>query len=394
MGRRNNKDISEYKKEFYEHYNTKISPLLDVFEQDRKKRLWKLLREEILWLAIIGIFIWACLKLDSTVNMDTYLNSFWIFQAVSLIGGLVILFMFGKILAVPYYAYKEFSKKLKTECIPKVMEVFTNLKWYSEKDVIMNGSEKFLIRDKTLRDSQLFSSYNTRSADDAFEGTYKGVKFKISETSMMHISGSGKTKNVVDVFHGVIVNFKINKMVWNTTIVATKNDTRIKNRAAFGILGMLYIMQLIFVFFDYDLTNPWPWGITIVVWIIVIAAIVKLNKSANEEELHELKLEDIEFEKRYKAYSSDDVEGRYMLTTAFMERFKNLHTAFGSNRAKCSFYGDHKLMFAISTRKNLFEIGNLFQKLNNPKRMDNFFNELASVMEMIDYFKLDENTGL
>ena len=76
-----------------------------------------------------------------------------------------------------------------------------------------------------------------------------------------------------------------------------------------------------------------------------------------------------------------------------MERFKNLQTAFGARGAKCSFYGE-SLMFAISTNKNLFEIGNLFTPLNSPKQLEVFFNELISILALIDYFKLDEKTGL
>lgn len=51
-------------------------------------------------------------------------------------------------------------------------------------------------------------------------------------------------------------------------------------------------------------------------------------------------------------------------------------------------------MFAISTNKNLFEIGNLFKRLDDPKQMETFFNELASIMALVDLFKLDEKTGL
>ena len=76
-----------------------------------------------------------------------------------------------------------------------------------------------------------------------------------------------------------------------------------------------------------------------------------------------------------------------------MERFKNLQTAFGTNKIKCSFNEDC-LIFAISTWKNLFELGGLFINLENPKQLKKFFDELISIYMMIDYFKLDENTKL
>ena len=39
-------------------------------------------------------------------------------------------------------------------------------------------------------------------------------------------------------------------------------------------------------------------------------------------------LEDIEFEKRFDTYSTNQVEARYLLTTLFMKRFENLKTPF------------------------------------------------------------------
>ena len=133
------------------------------------------------------------------------------------------------------------------------------------------------------------------------------------------------------------------------------------------------------------------YGVLGLISFIIAIYSEKINK--NKEVLNEIKLEDPEFNKKYKAYSSDEVEGRYLITTAFMERFKNLQTAFGARGAKCSFYGE-SLMFAISTGKNLFEIGNLFTPLNSPKQLEVFFNELISILALIDYFKLDEKTGL
>ena len=119
----------------------------------------------------------------------------------------------------------------------------------------------------------------------------------------------------------------------------------------------------------------------------------KNSEIIKKEYLKPVKVEDTVFSKKYVAYSSDQVEGRYLITPAFMERFKNLQTAFGTNKIKCSFVGA-KIMFAISTRKNLFEIGSIFHSLTNPKIMEKFFNELASIYLMIDYFKLNENTKL
>ena len=107
-----------------------------------------------------------------------------------------------------------------------------------------------------------------------------------------------------------------------------------------------------------------------------------------------MQLEDPEFNKKYDAYTQDQVEGRYLITPTFMERFKNLHTSFGTNKAKCAFF-DNKIMFALSTKKNLFELaGGIFSSLKNPKQTKIFYEEISAIYDLIDYFKLDEKTGL
>ena len=98
---------------------------------------------------------------------------------------------------------------------------------------------------------------------------------------------------------------------------------------------------------------------------------------------------------KYNDYSSNQIEGRYLVTTSFMERFKTLHTAFGSNKAKCAFFDD-KIMFAISTGKNLFELtgGIFFSLKDNEEQAKIFYEEISAIYDIIDYFKLDEKTGL
>ena len=71
-----------------------------------------------------------------------------------------------------------------------------------------------------------------------------------------------------------------------------------------------------------------------------------------------------------------------------MEKFLNLEVAFESQKAKCSFY-DNKIMLAISTNKNLFEIGYLNKSLLEPKNFKNLFNEMNAIYDIIEYFNLD-----
>ena len=55
---------------------------------------------------------------------------------------------------------------------------------------------------------------------------------------------------------------------------------------------------------------------------------------------------------------------------------------------------DDNLMVSIHTKKNLFEIGDLFHSLLKPNSCEKLFSDINSILQMIEYFKLDEKTGL
>ena len=124
-----------------------------------------------------------------------------------------------------------------------------------------------------------------------------------------------------------------------------------------------------------------------------ITSIVFLLYCATKAPKNKITLEDPVWEKRFDVYSDDEIEARYHVTTGFMERFLNLKTTFGCRKAKCAFFDD-KVMIAISTKKNLFEIGNLFKSCTNLKNKKDFFNEIVSIIDLVDYLKLGENTKL
>lgn len=372
-------NISQYRKNFYNIYHTNIVPIFSELEILRKKELSKLILLELVltsvFLATVYIFFHK-----SELTGGTFCAALEVFIPVILITSVGV----GVILV--FYFNKNFVQSLKLQCMDKVVNAFGNLKWYDCCDLITNNE---------LNKSQLFAYYNRRSAFDAFKGKYKDVTFQISETEMLYESGSGKNRTVVTIFRGVIIKFKSNKDIKATTIIATKGDKNIKNRYSIPVLGVLG--GWICCFFSDNMnftTGPLLWFVILFVCLaVIVICIDKFSKGSNEFDFEEIKLEDPEFTKKYRAYSTDQVEGRYLITPAFMQRFKNIQTAFGTNKVKCSFYGDN-LMFAISTRRNLFEIGNLFRSLNNPKQMTAFFNELSSILSLIDYFKLDENTRL
>lgn len=355
---------TEIRKNFHKVYYYEVAPLMEKFEKERQ-------------------FKWFIIFLAEMVLVPLFLYGVNSFLKGTVIAGfefpvfLCMFLLFGVIFALPFVMSDNFSKMLKAKCMAKVVKAFGDMQW-------KNGAK--FIKDVDLNESELFALHNKRSDDDNFSGKYNDVSFDISETQLWYESGSGKNKSVREVFKGVIINFDSNKTIKNKTIVATKGDKNIKGRNVTVWFVLIFLVTGILVR-DIEICAYSIIGII----TFIISAI--MEKKQKKEVLKEIKLEDPLFNKKYKAYSSDEVEGRYLITPSFMERFNNIQTAFGSKNVKCSFYKE-KVMFAISTNKNLFEIGNLFTPLNSPKQFERFFEELTSVLRLVDYFKLDEKTRL
>lgn len=374
------KEINEYRNKFYDIYNESILPIFKEYEPERKKRLLMFCLVLLICLCIIiPVFIHLLL-----FNKDSLLKE---------IEGYVIVIVGLIAICAPLFMCYSFASDIKNDCLKNILKALGNIQ----------RREESYITEHELMQSELFDTNLSISCDDSFLGTYRDVNFKVSE---LLLSGdAAKT-----IFKGVILSFKSNKTINNKTIVTSKSDKSLRKNSKPFLWEILFIIIFLvftgiccFVIFSNVVEGEAKilfiglGGFSLYFIYACIVGIIdkckKVSTIIKKENLKQLKLEDIEFNKKYLAYSSDEVEGRYLLTPAFMERVKNLQTTFGSNKIKCSFYNDN-IMFAISTRKNVFEIGSLFCPLTDPKTMDKFFNEIISIYLMISYFKLDEKTKL
>ena len=356
------KTIDDYRREFYQVYHKEILPTLIEFEEKRKGSFSFCFFIEVIVIAAFALVFYYSLK-DATDIVC---------QILSLILGLAAI-------AIPHYMNKNFIKMLKDGCMRSLTRVFGDVIWKQGEDMVLSSD---------LQKSELFGPFNRRATDDEFRGCYNDVNFVISETHLINQTGSGKNKRRATVFKGVVISFKFNKTIKNKTIITTKwdmNTSRTSKWMAF--ISLIPILAYIYVVPEKSAIIP------IIIILFVVALIAIFGRNPKQEKLEKVNLEDPVFEKNFNVYSSDEVESRYLITTAFMERFNNLNTAFGARMAKCSFF-DENIMFAITTYKNLFEIGNLFTRLDNPNRITEFFNEVASILTLVDYFKLDENIKL
>lgn len=358
--------------EFHKIYQEEILPIFSSYEFFRKKELllWWLYTITAIFLILMPLWCFPVFILIFEWKQEISGFSMFIMAILWCIG-LLMLYKMGN-------RSKNFAVTIKTDCLPRLLKVFGDVKWVNDSNIIS---------DYNIHSSGLFANYNRRETDDEFQGTFNGIPFKICETSLWYESGSGKNRTIMQIFKGVIISFKSNKIIKNRTIISTKGDLTKKNSYLIYIAMLIY--PVITLIMDYK--NIISWGAIIL--ITLGYALIYRNEMKEQEALEPVLLEDPKFCNRYNVYSSDQIEARYLVTTAFMERFQKLNTSFGAHKAKCSFCGD-EIIFAISTKKNLFEIGSLFTSLKKIKSINDFYNELSSIFELAEYFKLDEKTGL
>ena len=355
--------VSEYTKIFQS-----LKPELDKAEIKRIKYLTTFIVGVVVTLVLFSGFLLAMFGLLSSAIM--------------------LVFLFSSILAgyLSYLTIRNFKRYIKANFMSKFLKCFKEIRRISDE----NSARIFST--KELKASNLFSTFNTIKVDDAFKGNYNGVDYKITEIKLIQ-EGS---KNSTTAFKGVILSVPSNKTIKANTIIATKRDMNIRNYPT-GIIASIILVPILIcewflsLKFSSDIDNFIKLIVLTIITLIIICSCIEKLKS-----MQTVKLESTNFEKRFNVFSKNQVEARYLLTPTFIEKFTRLYTAFGTNKAKCSFYkdfsGNDRIMFAISTNRDLFEPGNLFTPINEPKYM--FLSDFTSIFNMIEFFKLDEKTKL
>ncbi len=229
-----------------------------------------------------------------------------------------------------YSIKKQFEKKIKLKVMPILMKAVPDFDWQLESPIPVED----------ISEAQIFP-YDKQSAkkfDDCFVGKYRDVNIEIAECSYK--------ANKKDVFSGAVIRLNMNKNFEGLTIIRPKKNISVRD-------------------------------------------VNDLKKA----KLHKVELEDVEFNKNYDIYSTDQVEARYLLTPSFMERFKNITLAFDSKASYCSFQGKNVYIAPYCT-KDLFSICSLRKNVADEQQFVKLFAEFTSILELVDHFKLDKKLGL
>lgn len=87
------------------------------------------------------------------------------------------------------------------------------------------------------------------------------------------------------------------------------------------------------------------------------------------------------FEKIFEAYSTDQVESRYLLTPEFMQKLIDLEESVSGKKIRFGFLED-KLHIAVEA-PNRFEAGSMYKPLTDTDRTHKIMDEISAVFDVI-----------
>lgn len=383
------KNVAQMRAELRDFYFKKIKPNLETLNKQRKKKRMDVFALILILSGFSLFFLVGSLKINGI--------SLVLLPIFCLVLGTVILMLNHKgekncVVNIDVNGEYEFKKMF----MPEFLKIFGDLQW---KDI--GKSVKPVNIDK-YKNSNLLSSFLVGAFGDRIWGSYRGVKFDIFEldTSKTSLQCFINTLMILPFVFGCgcglfIFGFAI-LMFFVSWLSNLLNNSAI---IFWFLLIYLFVIPLfaIFkyvsqsgfrgVFVEFDMNKNFE-GHTFVLERAATNRGIKFDRAKFEDVI----LEDPSFMQKYEVHSDNQVEARYVLTTGFIERFLNMKMAFRAKYIRASFK-DGKIIIAIDAGRDLFQMANL-DKDTDANTFTELFDEILSVLELINILKLNQHIGL
>ncbi|MBK6895921.1 MAG: DUF3137 domain-containing protein [Alphaproteobacteria bacterium] len=193
-------------------------------------------------------------------------------------------------------------------------------------------------RKASLLESKIVPGHRVYHADDVFEGTCKGVRLFLADITLR--SYSQQKGGAVTVFRGLLIGLDLGKTSFTGHTAVVHNKTSFLDSSHQQLAGLKRVKV------------PAP-----------------------------------EFERVFDAYGTDQVEARYLLDPAMMERLIAIYNEFSGQGMAVAFY-KNKVMILISTSYNPFEPDGLFTPAGCHHSILRVKKEFENVLSLIDRLKL------
>jgi hypothetical protein len=221
--------------------------------------------------------------------------------------------------AFGYRRLHKFEKRCKVEILSRLAEGL-GLTYRSE--FAPPGFDK-------LMELGMLPGHDRASFDDLFGGVRQNCRFQLYEAHLEVRQSSNKQQSWRTVFRGQVIELAFPKKFLGVTVV-NRDGVRHWRKAGFERVG--------------------------------------LGASS--------------FEKLFEVYGTDQVEARFLVHPAFMERLIALETASAGHGVRCAFV-EGSLLIAVESG-DLFEVANVFKAVPDKELTRKGVAELEEVMGVID----------
>ena len=351
--------------DFDEFYRATLLRNFMFLEPQRQKYL----KQFFILLLIFGFSVFVTWVLWKKAAVYESAGQETILSDVVLILFFGLFFFVGFVLRLPMNKYKRDTKKM---VMPKLMNFFKHIQYCRE----CGG-----VRESIIKKSDLFEGVENVYCDDSFRGSHKGTKFQLSEQRVTTYVQTKNGQREVTIFKGIFLLFELGKKFNGQTVVKDKKGQWWTYFFLFlgGVFFFTLVVMNIRAFF-FDGYGNWNF----LIWSIVFCGTFLYGLFKNKYK--KVYLEDVVFSKNWKVKATDQIEARYVLTPALMERMLKIKRMFYGNSIHFAFF-NNKVLIAVGTNKDMFETTALFSSALNYQKVREVIAQFYSVFAIIDEMK-------
>ncbi len=309
------------------------------------------------------------------------------------LGMVIILFILS------FFLSKDFLNigtkiEYKFTAIEPILKLYGNIKWTSF--INWNPERKIMITQDSLERSKLFVDFDKLNFDDVFYGEYEGINFEVAEID----THKNLRNNYIDGFKGIVFAFDYYLNSTEHTIIASKTSLILKNSFHNWLLYVLsmfsftLILGLILIFTIQDYTM-----FIISLILIITATIFGMFQFRNDNKYISALFKAYKtfplnnfYKKYFNVYSTaSNEEVQDIITPEFWDALFKLQNVLKARNVKCSFF-DNKLIIAVATKKDLFEIGNKSKNIKDIRNVEDLYTHINAIYDLMDNLNLRYKT--
>lgn len=265
-----------------------------------------------------------------------------------------------------------FGRITKINVMDKVVSFFDGMKYGKDS-----------IDSEDLMKSDLFDFFTGYYAVDCMSGSYKDVDISVSEIILSRYTMPAKKSTII--YKGVVIKLDIDKSNVGKTVGYYKPDRKMKVETILITLFFLIPILIATLFFrEYIIPSCIP---LMFYGIVLICGLSQKRMKNNRNDKEYVRLEDVVFSEKWEVYANDQINARYILTPALMERLLEIKSMFRGENVEFSFF-DNKLLISLPCA-NMFETTSLFSSTLKYNKIRKFVSEFYCIFSIIEILKLE-----